>query len=86
MYVIGHKAVGPDLGSSLARCLAEKVAVQREIIVLEECLLAAVAALRDVIGDAWNDDAARRAMLPPDRAVPSLASDFREAIGSKRCI
>jgi len=44
--MIGHQAVGDDLAARPPRGLADEVAVERKVAVLEEGLLAAVAALR----------------------------------------
>ena len=58
MDVVGHQATGPHLDRRLAAALGEQVAVKRLVGRLEEDLPAPVAALRHVMGKAWNDDTA----------------------------
>jgi hypothetical protein len=58
MHMVGHQAVAPDLDAGLGAALGQKVAVEREVGRLEEHRLAPVAALGDVVGKAWNDNAA----------------------------
>lgn len=54
-----HQAIRPNTRPRPTRGLAKEVAVELEIGVLEEGLLPAIAALRDVVGNAWNDDAGK---------------------------
>ena len=70
MNVVRHETVGPDAAPGPARGLAEEVAVELLIGVLEEGLLAAIAALGDVIGNAGQDDAGETGQgQSPDRAA-----------------
>jgi hypothetical protein len=55
--VIGQQAIGPYFGLRPLCRGGQKIEVERVIAVLEERALAAVAALRDVVGDAGDDDA-----------------------------
>lgn len=55
--MVGHQAIGPDLGLGLARRFRQEVAVQRIIVVAEERLLAPVATLGHVIGIAGQHEA-----------------------------
>jgi hypothetical protein len=57
MAAARHQAIAPDLHACPLCCLGEQIAVRRIIAVLEKGLFAAVAALRHVVRDAWEDDA-----------------------------
>ena len=59
MDVVGHQAIRPDRGAGGARGVGQELAIQLEIIVLKERRAAAVAALRDMIGHAGNDEAGK---------------------------
>src|SRR5204863_1007934 len=50
-----HQAPGPDSHVRVPAMLAQQIAVERVILVTEEGLLAAVAALRDVMRKARED-------------------------------
>ena len=83
MDVIGHQAIGPHFGlRSLCRS-GEKIEVERVIAVLKERALAPVAALRDVVGNAGDDDAGQtgHAAIPVDTVyrVPSTTGDGETA-------
>jgi hypothetical protein len=54
--VVGHEAIGEDAEAGVRVKLAEEVEVEGVVTVVEEDLLAAVAALGDVVGDVWEDD------------------------------
>jgi len=51
--VVGHEAIGEDAEVGVRVKLAEEVEVEGVVAVVEEDLLAAVAALGDVVGDVW---------------------------------
>ncbi len=55
--VVGHQAVGPDLDPCPSCRIRQQVEVQFVVAILEEGLLAAVAALRHVVRDAGEHDA-----------------------------
>ena len=57
VHVVGHQAIGPDLHPCLARGIGQQVQIQLIVAILEEGLLAAVAALRHVVRDAGQHDA-----------------------------
>jgi hypothetical protein len=55
MHVIGHQAVGPHFNARPASGIGEQIKVQRIIAVLKESLLAPIAALGDVVGQAGKN-------------------------------
>lgn len=57
MDVIGHQAIGPDCGLRSLRACLDKRKIPRLITVLKKHRLAAVAALRDVMGNIWHNKA-----------------------------
>jgi hypothetical protein len=56
MDVVGHEAITPDFGLRPLRRRSEQIEVERIIAVLEKRLPPPVPALRDVVGNAGNDD------------------------------
>jgi hypothetical protein len=56
MDVVGHQAIRPDRGAGGARGLRQQLAIDAEILLLEERRAAPIAALRDVIGHTGNDE------------------------------
>src|SRR5688572_22235938 len=70
MDVVRHQAIGPDRDPRLAAEGADEVAVEGVVGLAEEGLLAAVAALRDVMGHV-NRDGAREAGHGAGRARAS---------------
>lgn len=64
MHMIGHQAVGPDLCSRLLRPFREEIAIERIGTFLKEGLLATVAALRDVMWDAGENDTGKTSREP----------------------
>ena len=57
MRVTGHHAIGPARDTKTATGFGEPFAIERVVAGLEEYLLAPVAPLGDVMGQAGNDDA-----------------------------
>lgn len=57
MHVIGHQAIGPHADLRLAHLFGKNVAIDVLIAVFEKDGFTAVAARRDVMRAAWNDDA-----------------------------
>jgi hypothetical protein len=57
--VVGHQAIGPDLNPCPARGIGQQIEVQFVVAILEEGLLAAVAALRHMMRDAGQYDAGK---------------------------
>jgi hypothetical protein len=57
MNVVGHEAIGPDLGSGPGHRFGQQLAIQDIIAILEEGLLAPVTALGDVVGQARQYEA-----------------------------
>lgn len=55
--VVGHQTVGPDRDARPLRLLGQEIAIDLLIAVLEEDRFAAIAALRDVVGETWDNDA-----------------------------
>jgi len=55
--VVGHLAIGPDRDAEAPAALGEPVAIERIVVGRREDALAAMAALRDVVRGAGNDDA-----------------------------
>ena len=55
--VVGHQAPGQATNTLAPARFRDQVAVGRIILAREEDFLAAIAALRDVMGDIGNDDA-----------------------------
>jgi len=80
VHVVGHQAIGPDLTAGAARGFGEEVTVERVVGVFEERLLAAVAALRDVIGNAGNDDAREPGQGASSPSAARLAERMRLAM------
>lgn len=68
----GHEAVGPDLGASVPGRRADQATVQTIIFGFEEHFLVPVAALGDVMGDAWHHHACNPCHASP-LARPSPA-------------
>jgi len=62
MHMVGHRAPGPNFDLGRAAVLRQKIAVERIIVVAEECARAAVATLGDMVRKTGDDDRARRAM------------------------
>jgi hypothetical protein len=86
MDVIGHQAIGPDARPGAARRRGEQVAIEREIIVLEEGLGSAVAALGDVVGHAGNHDAGEAGQMSscPSEGEFRAADDDAKEGGDRR--
>ena len=63
MHVVGHKAIGPHLRARPLRRLGQQIEVERIVSILEERLLAAIAALRYVVRDAREDCAGKTGHL-----------------------
>ena len=79
--VIGHQTVGPDVHSGANGLLGKQVAIDLLIAVLEEDRLATIAALRNVMRQARNNDAAQAChapMIGPARSQES-GCDSRSA-------
>ena len=55
--MVGHLAIGPDRAAEALAGLGELVAIERIVVGPREDALAAMAALRDVVRGAGNDDA-----------------------------
>ena len=55
--MVGHLAIGPDRDVEAPAGLGEPVAIERIVVGRRENALAAMAALRDVVRGAGNDDA-----------------------------
>jgi hypothetical protein len=56
MDMIGHQAIRPDLCPGLVGRLAEQVAVERVVDILEKGLAASIAALGDVVRHPGDHD------------------------------
>lgn len=54
--VVGHQAIGPDLGACPLGRLGQQVQIERIIALFEESLLPAVAALRHMMRQSGNDE------------------------------
>ena len=59
MDMVGHEHPRPDFHSGFAAMDLQQVAVKRVIFVAEKCSRSAIATLRDMMGDARNDDAGK---------------------------
>ena len=59
VHVVGHQAIGPDRHPRSRRRVGQQVEVEFVVAVLEEHLLAAIAALRHVVLDARQDEAGK---------------------------
>lgn len=57
MHVIGHQTVGPNLDAAFPGLFGQEAAINVLVAVLEEDRLAAIAALRHVMGATGYDDA-----------------------------
>ena len=56
--VVGHQAIGPYLDRGLAAALGQEIAIEGVVGRFEEDLLAPIAALRHMMGNAGNNNAA----------------------------
>ncbi|MDX6751047.1 hypothetical protein SH611_14595 [Geminicoccaceae bacterium 1502E] len=85
MNVVGHQAPRPDLEAGGARVLAQEPLVEGVVVRAEEHLLAAVAALGNVVQQAGGDDAGETghaARVARDRGAAQLgyvSPQFRHA-------
>lgn len=57
MDVVGHQAIGPDLGTRPMGGPGQEIAIEEVVAVLEEGLLAAIAALRHMVRIAGQHEA-----------------------------
>nr|WP_228765684.1 hypothetical protein [Sphingopyxis solisilvae] len=57
MDMVGHQAIGPDLGLRPPRRLGEEIKIDLVVAVLEEGPLAPVAALGNMVRNAREDEA-----------------------------
>ena len=57
MDVVGHLAIGRDFDAEAPARLSEPVAIERIVVGFEKYPLAAIAALRDMMGNVRDDDA-----------------------------
>ena len=67
--MVWHQTIGPHADTGLARGLANEVAVQRIVVGLEKGRLAAVATLRDVIGQTGDDEAGETSQVGEDGLI-----------------
>jgi len=56
MHMVGHQAIGPDLYLAAVAPFGHQVEILPVITFRKEGLQAAIAALRDVVGDAGDND------------------------------
>ena len=68
--MVGHQAIGPDRHARLPRSLRQQIDIQRIIAIFKKRPLPPVATLRDVMRDAWKDEA-RKAGHDAIRFAPS---------------
>ena len=61
MHVVGHQAIGPNRNAEPGARLRHPITIERVIAVAEKHPLAAIAALRDVMGQAGASLASRAA-------------------------
>ena len=59
MHVIGHQAVGPNLDTRPVGCVGKKIEIERIVRLLEKSPLTTVAALRDMMRFAGEDEAGK---------------------------
>jgi hypothetical protein len=64
MDMVGHQAPCPDLHSGRATRRCEQIAIDRIIVIVEECSRPAVATLRHVVRQARNDDTSKTGHAP----------------------
>jgi len=76
--MVGHQAIGPDLGCGPTSGIAEQIEIKSVIAVLEEGLLPAIAALGHVLGIAGQDEARETSHA----AHPSELHSSRRPTGS----
>ena len=69
VHMIGHHHIGPDFNSRRPTMRAEQFAIERKVMVIEKCLLAAVAALGDVMGEAGKNRAGETCHMPKLRSL-----------------
>lgn len=52
--MVGHQAIGPNLGLRLARPLAQQIKIQAVVVIAKKHRLSAIAALGDMMRVVWN--------------------------------
>ena len=62
--MVGHQAIAPDLDMRPPCGVGEQIEIELVIAILEKGLLAAIAALGDVVRDAGEDEAREAGHLP----------------------
>ena len=83
--MIGHLAIGPYGHAEAAAGFREPIPIEGIVAVLIEYPLAAVAALRDVVRSAWNDNAGDlvkygRVTVIPDCRGPNWRRSMAAAV------
>jgi hypothetical protein len=59
MDVVGHQAISPHLGAGTPAAFGQQVEIKGVVALFEERLVATVAPLGDVMGQAGNDEAGK---------------------------
>jgi hypothetical protein len=80
--VIRHQTVGPDLHAGTGRAICQQIEIERIIAILEEGLIAPVAALRGVMGNAGNDEAREAGHA----GALNMPSEQRQLRGDCACV